>query len=64
MKKQYSLVGIDGNAFAIMGYVVNSMQKCGFSKVEMDEYTQRAMSSDYNNLLCESMNMVEKCNKR
>ena len=64
MKKQYSLVGIDGNAFAIMGYVVNSMKECGFSKIEMDEYTQRAMSSDYNNLLCESMNMIDECNKR
>lgn len=58
----YSLVGIDGNAFSIMGYVLKAMKECKMSKLVQDEYQFRAMSGDYNNLLNESVNMLEHCN--
>jgi len=63
-KKKYNLVGIDGNAYSVMGYVTNAMREQGFSKAERDEYLKKAMSSDYNNLLCVSMDYIEMCNER
>lgn len=44
MKKKYTLVGVDGNAFAVMGYVQNAMRKSGFSKEEISAYLKRATS--------------------
>ena len=60
---KYELVGIDGNAFSVMGYVVRAMQECKLSKKEQNEYQKRAMSGDYDNLLCESVQMIDKCNE-
>ena len=63
MKKKYSLVGIDGNAFAIMGTVKRWMVQEGLPKEERDAYLKDAMSSDYVNLLCVSVAVVEKLNR-
>ena len=52
MKKKYSLVGIDGNAFAIMGTVKRWMVRERLPKEERDVYLKDAMSSDYGHLLC------------
>lgn len=62
--KEYTLDGVDGNAFAIMGYTQKAMYEQKFSKEEIDEMLKKAMSSDYNNLLCVCMDYVEKCNER
>jgi hypothetical protein len=64
MTNKYSLVGVDGNAFCVMGYVTRAMRKEGKSNEEIDEYRKKAMSADYNNLLCESMNMIDELNKK
>ena len=63
-RQKYNLVGIDGNAYSIMGYVTDAMKEEGFSKAERDEYLRDAMSSDYNHLLCVSIDYVEQCNER
>ena len=63
-RQKYNLVGIDGNAYSIMGYVIDAMKEEGFSKAERDEYLRDAMSSDYNHLLCVSIDYVEQCNER
>lgn len=60
---KYDLVGIDGNAFAIMGYVLKAMKECKISKGEQLYYQMKAMDSDYNNLLAISVEMIDKCNK-
>lgn len=60
---KYSLVGIDGNAFSIMGYVRKAMRKEGKSSEEIEKYTEDAKSSDYNHLLVVSMEMVESLNE-
>lgn len=57
--KAYSLIGVDGNAFSVMGYVAKAMRECHKSKEEIDAYYKDAMSGDYNNLLCVSMDMLE-----
>lgn len=64
MKNKYSLVGVDGNAFCVMGYVQDAMRKCGYSKEEIDAYIADATSGDYNNLLAVSCDMVNRCNER
>ena len=63
-KRKYNLVGIDGNAFSVMGYVRNAMRECHFTPAEREAYSKDAMSSDYNHLLVVSMDMIDECNKR
>lgn len=60
---KYDLTGINGNAFSVMGYVTCAMRECEFSKEDINAYHQRAMSGDYENLLCESVQMIDKCNE-
>lgn len=59
---KYSLIGVDGNAFCVMGYVRKAMKREGFSEKEIDDYTEDAKSSDYNHLLAVSVAMVDKVN--
>ena len=47
MKHAYNLVGIDGNAFSVMGYVRNAMRETDFNKKEIEAYTKDCMSGDY-----------------
>ena len=60
---KYDLVGVDGNAFAVMGYILKAMKECKMSKEEQSDYQSKAMSGDYNNLLAVSIEMIDKCNK-
>ena len=60
---KYDLVGVDGNAFAVMAYVLKAMKECKMSKEEQSDYQTEAMSSDYNNLLAISIKMIDLCNK-
>jgi Cdc6-like AAA superfamily ATPase len=62
-KRNYDLVGQDGNAFALMGYTKNAMQECGRSKEQIDEVLKKAMSSDYNNLIVVLNEEIQKLNK-
>ena len=63
-KEKYSLVGVDGNAYAVMGYVVRAMRNEGFTKEEVEAYYADATSSDYNHLLAVSIDMVQNCNDK
>jgi hypothetical protein len=62
-REKYSLVGIDGNAFAVMAYVSTCMKYEHKTKDEIDAYLADAKSSDYNHLLCVSQEMIEQLNK-
>lgn len=70
-KKYYDIVGINGNAYCIMGYVSTAMaQECeamGWDaaalKKEKDAYLNDAMSGDYNHLVAVSADMVDRINK-
>ena len=61
--KAYTLVGVDGNAFAIMGYVRTAMRRAWMSREDIDAYTKDATSSDYNHLLVVSCEMIDKVNQ-
>ena len=63
MSKKYNLVGINGNAFNVMAYVSRCMREEGMSIDYIREYKSNAMSDDYNNLLCVSIDMIDKLNE-
>lgn len=58
----YTLVGVNGNAYAIMGYVMQAMRECGKTPVEVKAYQDKAMSGDYNSLIVVSMDVIEDLN--
>lgn len=63
MEERFTLVGVDGNAYSVMGYVQRCMRICHKSKEEQDAYIKDAMSSDYNHLLVVSCEMIDKLNE-
>lgn len=62
--EKYTLVGVNGNAFAIMGYVIKAMKETGKSKEEIDTYQKEAMSSDYDNLISVSVDEIDAINEK
>lgn len=55
MSKYYSLVGVDGNAYAIMGYTSRALKETGHRDL-VDKMHSEATSGDYYNLIrvCDS----------
>lgn len=52
MKKlNLKLVGLDGNAFMLLGAFSKQAKKDGWSKEELDKVMTEATSGDYSNLL-------------
>ena len=60
--KAYTLVGVDGNAFSVMGYVRSAMKRAKMSSMDIETYTKDATSSDYNHLLVVSCEMIDRVN--
>jgi hypothetical protein len=50
-KVNLNLVGLDGNAFMLLGAFRRQAKKEGWTKEEIDAVCQQAMSGDYNYLL-------------
>jgi len=48
---QMELVGLDGNAFSLMGAFQRNAQRQGWNKNEISAVLNECMSSDYNHLL-------------
>lgn len=62
MANKYNLVGVDGNAFAVMGYVQEALRKERLGD-RIDEYIVAATSGDYYNLLVQSSKYIDIANK-
>ena len=62
--RAYSLVGVDGNAFAIMGYTAKAMRREGFSKDDINAMYEEAKSGDYSNLICVCASWIDKVNEK
>ncbi len=58
-KVKLELVGINGNAFALMGAFQQAARRQGWSKEEIDCVLDECQSGDYNHLLCTLMNYTE-----
>ena len=62
MKEKYTLVGVDGNAYSIMGYVCQAMKREGKTKEQINEYLKDAKNSDYSHLVAVSAEMINQLN--
>ncbi len=49
------LVGLDGNAFAILGRCIEAMRRAKLSQEERDAFYKEATSSNYDHLLATCM---------
>lgn len=58
-KVKLELVGLDGNAFAIMGAFSQAARRQGWSKQEIDVVLDEAKSGDYDHLLVTIMDATE-----
>lgn len=61
--KAYTLVGINGNAYSIIGYVRAAMDDANMTNDDIDAYVEDATSSDYNHLVAVSYEMLDRVNK-
>ncbi len=61
---KYDLIGVDGNAFNIIGYVSQAMRREHYSKEEIIKYREIAISGDYDFLLNFSMEKIDEINKK
>jgi len=52
------LTGENGNAFSVLGKVINAMRKAGLTKPQIFEFEKEAMSGNYDNLLQTCMKYV------
>lgn len=50
---------IDGNAFAVMGAVMNALRQAGYDRSYVDQYYAEATAGDYSNLLRVSARYVD-----
>ena len=48
---QMNLVGLDGNAFSLMGAFSSNARRQGWTKQEIDTVINECMLGDYNNLI-------------
>lgn len=61
-KSMYDLVGVDGNAFAVMGYTGQALRETGHGDL-VSKMREEAMSGDYNNLLRVCMKYIDIANE-
>ena len=61
---KYSLSKVDGNAWAIIGYVCDCMKKEKRGKDEIENFVDEAKKSDYKHLLSVSIRMIDELNNR
>jgi hypothetical protein len=54
-----TLVGEDGNAFAILGKVSKALRNAGVTREEIDTYVDEATAGNYDQLLRTTMRWVE-----
>lgn len=52
------LTGTDGNVFAVIGTVKRALQRAKVDRVQIDNFTNEAMSGDYDNVLRTAMKWV------
>jgi hypothetical protein len=53
------LIGLDGNAFSILGRVKLALRRAGADKEYIDQYLSEATTGDYDHLLAVTMGYVE-----
>lgn len=59
---KYCLVGVDGNAFSIMGYTARALRREGLADL-IDKMHEEATSGDYNHLIAVCDEYIDKANE-
>ena len=59
---RFTLVGVDGNAFSVMGYTQRCLKQAGLED-KIHEMRIKAMDGDYSNCICVCLDYVEMANK-
>lgn len=62
--EKYTLVGVDGNAFCIMGYVSSALKREKCSRDKIDEYIKEATSGNYDHLIQTSVKVLDELNSK
>ncbi len=57
-KPTVSLIGVNGNAFFILGKVIKALKKAGYDKEFIEKYKSEATNGDYDHLLRVTMKYV------
>lgn len=60
---EYSLVGQDGNAFFLLGYVNRCLKREHFTKEDVDNCDKLAMQGDYTHLVGVLDKYIDLCNR-
>lgn len=58
-KVKMTLIGVDGNAFSLMGTFSSMARKQGWTFDEIKVVTDECMNGDYNHLLCTLMDNID-----
>ena len=61
-KASGSLVGVDGNAFSVVGYTKKRLQKQGWPHRAVKHFTALAFGGDYNHLLTTCLSVLDDTN--
>ena len=59
--RAFSLVGVDGNAYSVMGYTAHALRRANLKDKE-NEMFKRATSGDYDNLICVCCEYIDMAN--
>lgn len=60
---KYTLVGVDGNAYSIMGYTSDALRREGLGNLE-DEMMEKATSGNYSHLIAVCADYVQMANNK
>ena len=60
---KYTLVGVDGNAYSVMGYTSRALKNEGLENL-VNKMQKEATSGNYQNLLAVCMDYVERANEK
>ena len=60
-KVKMTLIGVDGNAFSLMGAFSCEARKQGWTNDEIKVVTDECMKGDYDHLLCTLMDNIDDC---
>ena len=58
-KVKTTLIGVDGNAYSLMGHFSSKAREQGWNKADINEVTSVAMEGDYNHLIRTLMTYID-----
>lgn len=63
MEDKYSLVGVNGNAFSVMGCIAQALKREGLRDL-VGKMHEEATAGDYDNLLAVCMGYIDMANEK